>query len=232
MRHGRTPRNAAEQLRAPGLSSGNRRGATAASARSSSALVAGDRGLGQPRDIARDQVDLELTVSPPCRSSQVVTWRVCGMSRQSKRLPSTELTVSDVPSRRPSPLAAMKRASVVRRLEARSGSSRRGPRARRSSRAPSTWPLTMWPRQLVADLQRPLEIDPRADVPVRRGGHVERLRRRVDLEDGLAALAAVAATPPSGRCRCRRSSRRSPIVAASSGRRSRSGGRRCAGRWR
>ena len=50
----------------------------------------------------------------------------------------------------------------------------------------------MWPRQLVAELERPFEVDAPADVPLRGGGDVERLRRRIDLEHGLAALGAVA----------------------------------------
>ena len=113
------------------------------------------------------------------------------MSRQSKRVPLTVLTVSDVPSRQTEPFGAIEPRQAPRRLE---------PEARRLAevvalhdrRDPVDMAAHHVSRQLVAELERPFEIDAPADVPLRGGGDVERLRRRVDLEHGLAALGAVA----------------------------------------
>ena len=89
------------------------------------------------------------------------------MSRQSKRSPSTLLTVSDVPSSATEPFAAMKRASSLRRLE---GEARRLAESSRATIARSAVdvPADHVAAELVAELQRPFEVEARADVPVRR----------------------------------------------------------------
>ena len=69
--------------------------------------------LGEAGDVAGEHVDLEVDPVALFRSFQLVTWSVCGMSRQSKRFPLTALTVSEVPSRATEPLARHEQRETV-----------------------------------------------------------------------------------------------------------------------
>ena len=129
-----------------------------------------------------------LRRSPAWRSPQVVTASVCGMMSTENTSPSTPFTVSEVPSRATEPFSAMKRGERPRRadVEARA----RSPRviaagdgiAGEDLRHAVDMARDDVPAELVADLERALEVEARARPPCADRGAGKRLRGGVDFE--------------------------------------------------
>ena len=149
--------------------------------------------LRQASDIARDMSISTLTGSPALAVPQVVTASVCGMMLTPKVFPSTSFTVSEVPSSATDPFGAMKRASEF------------GISNRKRRKSPSGAIAVMGlpvdvtghdvTAELVAELQRTLEIDRRSGAPGAERGASQGLGRgldreisgRIPFDDGQAA---------------------------------------------
>ena len=119
-------------------------------------------------------------MSPVLAAPSVVTDSVCGMISTENVSSVTSLTVSETPSSATEPLVrdeahqlAAARASVSRAMSVRSSRAT-------SSAMPSTWPRDDMAAELVADLQRALEIEPRALLPAPGRGHPQRLGGGID----------------------------------------------------
>jgi hypothetical protein len=111
----------------------------------------------------------------------VVTISECRIRSTSKSVSLTPLTVSDVPSSATDPFGAMKRASGIGRAQGEAPGF-----AFIGNRNQICHAINMAAdhvaAELVADLQRSLEIDPRALCPGADGGQPERFFPGFDLE--------------------------------------------------
>ena len=111
------------------------------------------------------------------------------MIATSKRRPATPLTVSEVPSSATEPFSAMKRASSAGASKVKVAMSAVSLRSTIVS-DPIHVPADEMAAELVAELQRAFEVDPRAGLPCAERGARQRLRRRLDVEIGAVAVDA------------------------------------------
>ena len=177
-------------------------------------VLARARGLGKPRGVAGHEIDLEVeAVARPALAPGRHGERVRDDAARRRRRLRPSFTVSEVPSRATEPFSAMKRGERARRADVEAGASAPRVLARRHLLARDDLGDAVHmagddvAAELVADLERALEIDPRARRPVADGGARQRLGRGVDVERSSRRRAA-RRRPRSGKGRRRRSRRR------------------------
>ena len=166
-------------------------------------------------EIAREHVDLEIDrLARVASSPNVVTAAVCGMMLSANSTPvvgvATSLTVSETPSTVIEPLGARRARARGRRaiVDARAN---RLPRRTLGHLADAVdMAGDDMPAELVAELQRALEVEPAARGPHVRGGARDGLARDVDREPARRPC-----RPPSGTRPSRRSTRRGRSCAVS-----------------